>query len=71
MGIDLAIYALKKTDKYRFTKNDFFKLLGIKKFNLERIGMYESPKGTYSRIHYVFPTYDLVTKKAKELLKRK
>ena len=66
-GIDLAIYALKNTSKTVFTQKDVKDLFGVEEIDFRYLGMQPTTLGTYSRHHYIFPVYDLISKKAMEI----
>jgi len=65
-GIDLALYALKRTDKKAFTHEDMAHLFGVEEIDTLRLGIQRSRKGTYSRINYIYPVYDSVAGIARE-----
>ncbi|MBS3128463.1 hypothetical protein J4410_04930 [Candidatus Woesearchaeota archaeon] len=65
-GLALALYALKSTRKSSFTKEDLVDLFGKKDIDPSKLGFRRSKKGTYSRIHYVFPFYEYLTKHVRE-----
>ena len=67
LGLDIAIYALKGTQKPKFTLKEFAELFGVDNLDKRKLLINQSPNRTYSRGHYVFPIYDLVTIRAIEL----
>ncbi|MDP2750759.1 MAG: hypothetical protein Q8O89_08065 [Nanoarchaeota archaeon] len=66
-GIDLALYLLKNSNKQQFNTQDVFDLFGMEKIDLTKLGMKISENGTYSKNRYVFPMYDFISEKAKEM----
>ncbi len=67
-GVDIAIYALKETNRQIFLESEIANLFGLSAINPEQLGFHASANQTYSRHHYVFPLYDRVAKKAKRTL---
>jgi hypothetical protein len=67
-GIDLVIYLRKH--KYggnrSFNSSDVINLFGIGRLDLKQLGMRVSDKGTYSRVHFVYPAYDLLAGMARK-----
>ncbi|MBU0535884.1 MAG: hypothetical protein KKE20_02890 [Nanoarchaeota archaeon] len=63
-GIDLAIYALRNSDKLSYTLNEVNDLFGVS-VEPRRLGMRMTDKGTYSRHHYVLPAYDYIADKTR------
>ncbi len=59
LGIDLAIYKLKVSDKYTYTLEEIAELFGAN-IDSEQLGLYGKPKKDYSR-NQVFAIYDKFT----------
>lgn len=66
--IDLAILALKRTDKLSFTADEMSKLFGFNRLQPARLGLRKNDNNRYSRHHHVFPLYDVVAEEARKLL---
>ncbi|PIN90427.1 hypothetical protein COU57_03510 [Candidatus Pacearchaeota archaeon CG10_big_fil_rev_8_21_14_0_10_32_14] len=67
LGIDFAIYTLKETQQFKYTYRDLIKLFGVNKLDLRLLVIKPSKDMTFSRHHYVYPLYDLVTDKARKI----
>lgn len=69
-GIDIALYALKDTQRYNFTARDVAALFGMDSIDYRSFGMVATRDGKYSRLHYVFPLYDAVAEEVRKKVLR-
>lgn len=65
-GLNLALYALKQSQKQVFSDKDIAQLFGAE-IQCMRYDLKPSERGTYSRVHYVFPLYDKVANEVRKL----
>ncbi len=69
-GLNIAIYALKRTAQTQLTRQELSELFSIKNILPYKIGIKATKKGTYTMSHYVSPFYSKVAQKVRAMFER-